>query len=282
MSDINFYTAPSRNYHNLDGEQLGLFDDLVREINKNDRVFSPHDLYDLHDENGVSLADFIYVHEQNDISMMLEQILRPQASSTETFGNLCEDFKNGEEMGFASIDAETENPLHNDITVVTAYKISCLPHIKRHYIRKCKNYGEFRQRAIYAYSDLIFHDHAFNDINRLGRIDEAIDELDRHLSVINDCGRQSYREKYDDEYAYQVLRSNNVLCSGKGSSEGEFKKIYTFEGQSYKLTCNPHTKLFAAHSDKRIYFCWGRKEIEDYKIIVAKIGGHWVGTDNSN
>lgn len=67
-----------------------------------------------------------------------------------------------------------------------------------------------------------------------------------------------------------------VICSGKGSNENmEFNEEFSYKGKTYLLTCNPHTKLFEKRTDQRIYFCWGRDEIEDHRIIIVRIGDHW-------
>ena len=68
----------------------------------------------------------------------------------------------------------------------------------------------------------------------------------------------------------------DIICSGKGSKEEtEYNKKIKWMEKEYILTCNPHTKLYKKNTDQRIYFCWGRKEIDNHKIIIVRIGDHW-------
>ena len=74
----------------------------------------------------------------------------------------------------------------------------------------------------------------------------------------------------------ELKSSYDIICSGKGANEKEeYNCNMMYDGKNYVLTCNPHTKLFQAHTNQRIYFCWGRAEIDSHKIIVARIGDHW-------
>lgn len=66
------------------------------------------------------------------------------------------------------------------------------------------------------------------------------------------------------------------MCSGKGSKEDKsYNKEIIYNNEKFQLTCNPHTKLYNKRTDQRIYFCWGREEIENHRIIVVRIGDHW-------
>lgn len=48
-----------------------------------------------------------------------------------------------------------------------------------------------------------------------------------------------------------------------------------FKGNTYYITCNSHTKFYKGNNDQRIYFSWGRKEIDNYKLIIISVGPHW-------
>ena len=68
----------------------------------------------------------------------------------------------------------------------------------------------------------------------------------------------------------------DIICSGKGSNEEKsYNKEIIYNDKKFQLTCNPHTKLYNKRTDQRIYFCWGRDEIENHRIIVVRIGDHW-------
>lgn len=108
----------------------------------------------------------------------------------------------------------------------------------------------------------------------MGDFESNIEELHKHLSVLNDYGQKIYfGEDKNESVALKNLASKyGIICSGKGSNENiEYKEIY----KGVEITCNPHTKLHSRYSNQRIYFCWGRDEIENHKIIIVKIGDHW-------
>jgi len=104
-----------------------------------------------------------------------------------------------------------------------------------------------------------------------------VDEILRHLLIIDQHAKELYQSSGNEGEALTALSSGySIICSGKGSNERiSFKKEFKFGGSTYELTCNPHTKLFNAYSNARIYFCWGRDDIKDHDIIIVHIGGHW-------
>ena len=100
----------------------------------------------------------------------------------------------------------------------------------------------------------------------------------RHLCVLNDYGDKvyDYTGKNEKNALLELQSCFKIYCSGKGSNETmTYNKDMYFKGEKYSLTCNPHTKLFKKHSNQRIYFCWGRVEIDNHKIIIVRIGDHW-------
>lgn len=149
---------------------------------------------------------------------------------------------------------------------------------KRYYILQTNTYEEYEKLAGECFNRLIFHDDAFKSINKLGKIKDIREELTRHLRTLNDVAGRLYQ--YYEGNEKSVLADLNVewdiICSGKGSKEEtEYNKKIKWMEKEYILTCNPHTKLYKKNTDQRIYFCWGRKEIDNHKIIIVRIGDHW-------
>ena len=129
-----------------------------------------------------------------------------------------------------------------------------------------------------CFTSLVFHKQAFKHANKLGRCSDVVEELTRHLMVLNDAGKKLYEYNGKNEKVTldMIKASYHIECSGKGSKEETaFNKEMEYLGKKYVLTCNPHTKLYKRNSDQRIYFCWGRKEIENHNIIIVRIGDHW-------
>lgn len=146
--------------------------------------------------------------------------------------------------------------------------------IKRNYALKSKSYEDYLQWFPNIFPNLLFHEHSCDSIEKLGDFESNIEELHKHLSVLNDYGQKIYfGEDKNESVALKNLASKyGIICSGKGSNENiEYKEIY----KGVEITCNPHTKLHSRYSNQRIYFCWGRDEIENHKIIIVKIGDHW-------
>lgn len=150
----------------------------------------------------------------------------------------------------------------------------------RYYILNSEDIEEFSSLMEEAYPDLYFNDRILDTMKALKPITNHVEELNRHLSALNDDAKKIYimSNKSSDEF-YRVFNSkHNIIVSGRGGNEGlddyicEFKDVH---GISQKIRCNPHTKLYAKHSDYRIYFNFGRDNIEDGKILIGHIGNHW-------
>ncbi len=125
---------------------------------------------------------------------------------------------------------------------------------------------------------MFFHEDTFDYIEKLGKCQDTAEELTRHRIVLNDAGQKlnEYHHKDEKSVLAEIELGDGVISSGKGSNEEkEYNKKISYKGKTYQLTCNPHTKLFEKRTDQRIYFCWGRDEIENHKLIIVRIGNHW-------
>ena len=150
--------------------------------------------------------------------------------------------------------------------------------VKRNYLKRCRTFQAFEDKAKFCFPRLIFHPDAFCHISKLGKCEDVVSELIRHLCALNDYGDKiyAYTGKNEKNTLLELQSFSQIYCSGKGSNETmAYHKDMVFKGKKYTLTCNPHTKLFKKHSGQRIYFCWGRDEIEGHKIIIVRIGNHW-------
>lgn len=157
-------------------------------------------------------------------------------------------------------------------------RINDILQIKRFYLKKAEDYNILKDRARDCFPALVFHSEAFQNVEKLGKCADVAEELIRHLSVLNDVAKKTYDyHSKDEKIALAELKAGyDIVCSGKGSKEEKtYNKEMVYGDRKYQLTCNPHTKLYRKGTDQRIYFCWGRDEIEDHRIIIVRIGDHW-------
>lgn len=157
-------------------------------------------------------------------------------------------------------------------------KVNDVLQIKRFYLKNVEDYKIFEDRAKACFPNIVFHKEAFKYIEKLGKCADVVEELIRHLSVLNDVAKKTYNyhNKNEKEVLADFKAGYNIECSGKGSNEEKsYNKDIIYDNKKFQLTCNPHTKLFNKRTDQRIYFCWGRDEIQEHNIIVVRIGDHW-------
>ena len=280
MSKVEFNIVPVADYGSLNEEQVCEFENMIRYMKEQDLVYIPEEFYTEVDCQGKSFLDIMCERKDSSMQLFVDLIMK-QKNTSELYIQIRKRCQL-EEVALAAVK---ENYHDKYKSIYTICKKEEVPRIKRTFLKQYKSYKQFIEKAGECYPDLIFHEQCFDSINVLGRYQDTIYELDKNLSALNDFGAEIYeKEQHNEARAINKLESQcSVICSGKGSNENKsFKIKYVHKKQIKKesckeveLTCNPHLKLFSKHSNKRIYFCWGRKEIENHKIIVARIGGHW-------
>lgn len=282
MWKLDFYLLPSNCYNNLDEEGTRRFGEKFDYLKENENLYVPNEFYDIRDVNGVTAADILYGNVQNDSFDYLSEIISKQKMCLDTYDKIREK----EEYGYLPMQKAdiTEDIEHicvdniKDIEEEKELKVNDVIRIKRIYIALSKDYDLYIRRVSACYPNLIFHQDAFKYVGELGRCAEVAVELSRHLAILNDVGKRlyEYHNKNEKVVLTELQVSYNLECSGKGSKEDiSYNKEITFMNRTYVLTCNPHTKLYGKRTNQRIYFCWGRDEIESHNIIIVRIGGHW-------
>lgn len=267
MCTIKFYILPSTCYHKITVDDIFIFEKNLNAIKAKDLFFVPNDFYYQTDQQNITALDYLYGKEQNDESMYLLDIISKEAASDDKYESINEQ----DNIGYTAFTSDTLEPEKEKLCVYASEKD--ITKVKRFYIMQTKSYKEYLLWIKDCFPVLIFHKNAFNFIEKLGKFQDVKKELNRHLTVLCDNAKNIYYEcgKREEETFLILKAKYNILCSGKGSNEKEFKIDYN----GVKLTCNPHTKLFTEYSNQRIYFCWGRDDIENHNIIVVKIGNHW-------
>ncbi len=282
MWKLDFYVLPPDRYGDLNDDIILDFDEKARYLSERENLYVPDSIFSQEDRDGLTLEDFLFVNEQSDSSALLREIILKQRMCSDTYDEIEEKAEYGY-LPVSTVDIPEETaPLCvgrvRDIEEEKCRKVNDVVRIKRLYIVSTDNYSVYEDRARVCYPDLFFHDDAFLYASEMGSCMDMAEELSRHLAALNDAGRSLYLYYGQNEKsALSELKAKyKIECSGKGSNEGEsYNKEITYGKQSYQLTCNPHTKLHGKRTDERIYFCWGRIEIESHKIIIVRIGGHW-------
>lgn len=282
MWKIEFFILPSSNYHDISENEAYEFGEKVEYLDRNEKLYVPDEFYDIADQNNVTALEFLYGNEQSDISDYLSEIMSKKKACTETYSEITG--KN--EYGYLPIVKRdtTEEIVHlcvdriEDVEEEKYLKVNDVINIKRFYLNKVEDYRIYKDRANVCFPNIVFHDEAFTYVERLGKCCDVVEELTRHLSILNDVGKKlyDYHNKNEKATLAELKSGYRLECSGKGSNEDEsYNKEIIYNGKKFPLTCNPHTKLYKKRTDQRIYFCWGRNEIENHSIIVVRIGDHW-------
>mgnify|MGYP004619944053 CR=1 FL=1 len=282
MSKLNFYLRPSENYCQITSGEAANLEKMVECLQNREKIFVPMEFWEKKDKLDISATDYLLVERQNDITDLLLETI----SKTKTCENSYEEIAEFDQKGYAVISKKDIEPKYESISVFNIddkeenkkIVVNDITKTKRYYLLQTNTYEEYEKLAGECFERLIFHDDAFKSINKLGKIKDIREELTRHLRTLNDVAGKLYLYYCGNEKA--ILADLNaewqIICSGKGSKEEkEFNKKMQWMEKEYILTCNPHTKLYKKYTDQRIYFCWGRKEIDNHKIIIVRIGDHW-------
>lgn len=284
MWQLKSYLLPADDYSRISVVEALMFGDLVKEVCTNNLLFVPDEFYSYTDINNMSASEYLFIQNMDDASQYILDIVSKQKRCTDNYRDLLRTV--WEIQGSFACFVSKESMKEIDKYIIK-YKEDIVK-VKRIYISSVDNYNDFKDRAIDCYPNLIFHNEAFDRINKLGDIRDVINELTRHLEVLCDHGKEIYINNSEKDSFSNLKSEYDINCSGKGSNEeiNYNKKIVVFQNNvensvkneektEYDLTCNPHTKFYDGRNDQRIYFCWGRSEISDHKIIVVRIGDHW-------
>ncbi len=282
MWKLEFFILPSKNYEDIDENDAYEFGEKAEYIGRTEKLYIPDEFYDVPDKNNITAADFLYGNRQNDLSDYFMEIISKQKRCQDTYIEI----ETKTEYGYlpiseSDITEEIEQISVKNINVAEEEKcvrVNDIIQIKRIYIKRVKDYKAFEDRARDCFPHMVFHDDAFEHIEKLGKYADVAEELARHLTVLNDVGQRLfyYHNKNEKDTLDELKSGYNIVCSGKGSKEEKsYNKDMIYHGRKFQLTCNPHTKFYREGTRQRIYFCWGQDEIENHSMIIVRIGDHW-------
>lgn len=282
MWKLDFFVLPSSNYQSINTDEAYEFGEKVEYLDRNEKIYVPDEFYDIADKNNITALDFLYGDEQSDLSDYFLEIISKQRSCQATYIEI----KGKREYGYLPISRDdiTEEIAHICVrNIKNVEEEKCLREndiiqIKRFYLKDVENYQILVERVIDCFPNIVFHNDAFKYVEKLGKCADVVDELTRHLTILNDIAGKlySYHNKNEKATFAELKSGYNIECYGKGSNEEKsYNKDIVYNDRIFQLTCNPHTKLYKKRTDQRIYFCWGRDEIKNHSIIVVRIGDHW-------
>lgn len=284
MKKISFYISTLLDDNSSISEfekKIVEFCDLLNSIiDNNDEIRIPLQFYESTIDGSITVADYLfnpkYASPYRDL--FFENIREYQSEDIE-FGRLYLLLDEANNESYKALVGILENKFINEDRLY----INCIdrmlsPH--RFYLEQLNSLDEFKEDFKRCFPNLIFHVRIDQTINVFNNINEHSRELIRHLSILNDFAKNLYLEiGVSSNEIYDRLRSEyKIIASGRGSNEGLDKFLCKFANNQNELEevrCNPHSKLYTAHSDYRIYFHWGRENIQNGKILIGHIGNHW-------
>lgn len=282
MWKLDFFVLPSNDYQSISENEAYEFGERAEYLDRNEKIYIPDEFYDRSDKNNITGFDFLYGSGQSDLSDYLLEIISKKKTCHDTYA----DIDTRKDYGYLPISSKdiTEKNAHicvwniKNVEEEKYLRINDTILIKRFYLRKAENYLVFKERVEDCFPNIVFHNDAFKYVEKLGKCIDVVEELTRHLTVLNDVGKKlyDYHNKNEKVTLAELKSGYDIECSGKGSNEEiSYNKEIIYHNKKFQLTCNPHTKLYKKRTGQRIYFCWGRDEIENHSIIVVRIGDHW-------
>ncbi|MGK4118329.1 hypothetical protein AB0Y38_18690 [Lysinibacillus capsici] len=167
-------------------------------------------------------------------------------------------------------------------TEFSIYNMEDCFRIRRLFLNRVRDRIIFFNSITKAFPNLCLGENVENSLRHFNPIGDHIEELIRHLAALND-EIISIFEDYSREGEVKVLSiwssKTGIICSPEGNPQVvETYLKFNFkgnEGNTYKVSCSPHTKLYRANSNFRIYFTWNNKRFTELPpILIGHIGGH--------
>ncbi len=288
---LNYYLlAQSFDYHCM-SESDNLMDRifkiqdisvLVQEHDKS--ILIPNSIYHQEIEPGIALVDWMYGESDQlqDERKLLELVFREglQVDEDDYESNI-RALIDGEHLSFALIGFYThvDGQIPNSTCIWDA---NDWLFVHRYFLRHCQHTENLLIGFYLCFPKLHFSDHVQSSIKIFKPIRDYIDEIIRHLSVLNDHALNlfiEHRNAGESEVLNRISITGGIACSIQGNPVYERSNLsfYFMNDQSVNelVICSPHTKLFNNYSGYRIYFHWGKTTIQKgNKLLIGHIGEH--------
>lgn len=173
-------------------------------------------------------------------------------------------------------------PLESIPTNLSVFKVEDCFAMRKYYLKRATDRLEFCKGIKKTFPNVHFGTKLEHTIKQYNPISDHVDEIIRHLSALNDYGQVVYEESHrqgENEVLTRLASMTGIICSPEGNAEKVREYlVFQFEardGSTHNIRCSPHTKLYRADSNYRIYFTWNVNLIQGLPfILVGHIGGH--------
>ncbi|MFB6466453.1 hypothetical protein ACE38V_06455 [Cytobacillus sp. Hz8] len=257
------------------------FCDLLEYIvNNNDVINVPEHFFESKIVGKITIAEYLFEPQYaSDYRELLFEYIRQYKRVNILYPDLYVLLDEKNNQSYKAIVGMLENKYINEDSLYVNDKTMILSPY-RFYLGQLQSLEEFKIEFSHCFPNLIFHERVKQTLNAFNDIINHSKELIRHLSILNDFAKELYVEigGASDEIYARLKSEFNIISSGRGANEGldKFKcDFYNKNKELESVRCNPHTKLYYAHSDYRIYFNWGRDSIGNGEILIGHIGTHW-------
>lgn len=295
----NFYIIPEslKNEHLNDEEYLISLENFISEYSKilefkeENKIIIQNNIYEVTLPNGYTLADFLYSSDiplggkEVSIKRFLSNIFSKLSHEEITIDDIKEKIANNSIDNCYGIISLSEIEEIADENQIIYDKGSWLKFRRHHlgvyfgnaeyFIDECKKY----------FSQLYFHENNYTSVDEI--LDGFTEKIIFHLVALNDILPDflSKANTFNNHTDLLSQFSHTSLLDDKATLQGNNKDKLTFgftneEGEIENVICEPHMKLCVNdNSDghkyhNRIYFYFGKKSIQNSKILVGHIGVH--------
>lgn len=278
---------PVYSYDLFSAELLLSFEKMIDTIKANGDTFCvPEEFYTIKDVQGIDFQDVVErvfdenQYENHDEMEFLMNMIYCNNQVDDSYNELLQECQRQDEyrneyIGFVKDQADVGSPVFK----YTATDEESLHKVYRNVADHFTDYLELYAWRTRCYPAILFTNDAFSGSTKIGTYQNNVAEMRKCLVVLNDDASFLYDSMSEEEAISSLQAKSGVKCSGKGVNErSAFKKKVRIKKNGsveYEISCIPHFKLEEAYSNKRLYFSWGRDEIDNHKIIVVHVGEHW-------
>jgi hypothetical protein len=260
------------------------------EYKDENKIYIQANVYDVELPNGRTLGEFIYSQDldskgkDRSLKQFLSSVFQKLPTVDISINDIKENIKHNSIdscVGIISLIKVEEIADENQIIYdknswfgFRRYHLALFYGDADYFINECKKY----------FPDLFFHD---NNYLSIGKILTGFSlKIIRHLEGLHDkLPNLLAKKEYSNHTDLLVKFSNEAGLDENATLEGGNKTRLKFEfinsdKEIEELVCEPHMKLCKNDSDDgvyyyyRIYFHFGKENIQDSKILVAHIGDH--------
>lgn len=282
FSDENFFTS----LYNLVGD----YNFLIKYKNEN-KIFIQNDVFNIKLPNKLNLADFLYstsdlklTGKERSLKQTLSSIFLKLPQTSIDLNTIKIEINNNSIDSCAGIislfkidDIALESQIVHDVNSWYSFR--------RHHLGLFfGNSNYFIDECVKYFPDLFFHEKNYSSVGKI--LNDFASKIVMHLEALHDILPVIANSEEFSNHTELLIRFSNeakldevATLEGKKKSRLKFKFENT-EGIMEELICEPHLKLSkndkgdSKHFQNRIYFHFGKENIESSKVLVAHIGEH--------